>query len=1787
MAGAVVALAAVLVGPREAPAAIRTWDGGATTNLASNPTNWDGDATAPVSGDTVVFNGTSTKDVHWDLNIQVGSWTQEVAYTGTATIFTVYGAAGFTNLTITGDCVLNGGAWTHRSNNTTQTYRLRASVGGSLTVGAGVKITATGRGYRNAQGPAGSGGVYQKSGASHGGQGGRMDTSGGMTYGEATDPVTIGAAGNVGGANDGHGGGAVHITVTAAVTNNGTIDANAYPSTSSASAGAGGSVCLRANSLAGSGTLQANGDKQGGGGRVAVILANSTSLGSVTLQAYGGPGDTPGNFNGAAGTVYKEVQGQSPGTGTLIIDNTNRSPAHFGAPWFNYASTLMPTASTWNAAVNLGNFAEIIVTNKGILGVNRDTTLNWAAAPLRFAGVSNSYVAVVDTNSITFPSTMVVSNYTLLVDTGLVVNGTWIVRTNGVITCSAVETRTQPPLTLTINGNLTVDTGAVISVEGQGFRNNSGPGVGLWSPNRGGSYGGQGGVNSWLPGQTYGSFLAPTNMGSGGVSGGNNQADGGGALRLTVSGTCTVNGVLSANAKPGYAGAGGSIRLTAGSLAGSGAITASGATLASGGGGRIAVVLTNGVSFDGVAMRAFGGTHATTPGAAGTVFRHRGDQLADEGDVIVNNNSVTTTTNMMTHLPPTTNAFSDYLAAVGFTITNKARVSVTTNVSIGDLNMDSTSFLYLNGQTVTVNRAEHALAGTVTTNGGAVIWLPLTLSIADAPGVVEDANGTSTSVVFTVSLSRSSGSAVTFDYATTNGSAAAPDDFLATSGTVTIAAGQLSTNLRVTVNGDDLVEPNETFTLAITNAAGGGVTLGTAVGSTTITNDDARTISIGDCPVLEGNAPSTTAAVFTVTLSQAIGTDVSFQYDTVDGTATAGGNDYVAVAGGTGVIKAGQTQTNIIVTVNGDSSSEGVYETFDVVLSNPSGNATLGASTGTCQIVDDDNLPALMVDSPSVAEGDSGTTTAAFTVSLTVPVASDVTFLYATADGTATAGSDYAAASGGGVIPAGQSQTTVVVQVQGDPWNENSETFRLVLSQPTNATLLTATGTCTIVNDDHPFVWARTGTNSMAGVTNNWQWNGLPATRLPSSTDAILLDGTSCSDLTWNASASGLTATVLSWTQTSNYTGTATVATIYGASGFTNFTISGDCTINGGAWIHPSNSSAQTYRLRMSVGGALTVGSGAKITATGRGYKDGQGPAGAVGVYQKNGASHGGQGGRIDASGGMTYGEATDPVTIGAGGPVGNPNDGHGGGAVYITITGAATNNGTIDANACPSTAQASAGAGGSVCLRASSLTGSGTIQANGDKQGGGGRVAVILANSTSLGAIALQAYGGLGDQNGNFAGAAGTVYREVQGQSPGGGTLLIDNNNRNSPYFGVPYFSYASTLMPTASVWNAAVNLGNFAEVIVTNKGILGLNRDTALNWSTASLRFAGVSNSYVAVVNTNGVTFPTTMVVSNFTLLADANLVVSGTWVVTSNGAVACSAVDDRSQPPFTLTVNGDLTVEAGATISVEGMGYRNNAGPGVGQWIPNRGGSYGGQGGVASWLPGQTYGSYLAPTNMGSGGNSGGSNLADGGGAMRLIVSGTCTVNGVLNANAKPGYQGAGGSIWLTAGALSGSGIITASGATGSSGGGGRIAVILANSTSFGSVALRAFGGSGGTPGAAGTVYLQHAAQAAGYGTLIVDNNNVVTTTNMVTHLPPSSGGIAGEIEHVGVTVTNGARLTLTANQTVGDIWLSSANSILDLNLKTLQVRSFRHALGSGVVMNEGKIVWLVYGSIYSIR
>jgi hypothetical protein len=112
--------------------------------------------------------------------------------------------------------------------------------------------------------------------------------------------------------------------------------------------------------------------------------------------------------------------------------------------------------------------------------------------------------------------------------------------------------------------------------------------------------------------------------------------------------------------------------------------------------------------------------------------------------------------------------------------------------------------------------------------------------------------------------------------------------------------------------------------------------------------------------------------------------------------------------------------------------------------------------------------PALSVQDLTVTQGNSGTTPATFVVTLSPASSQTVTVNYATADGTATAGSDYVAASGSLSFPAGTTSRTVTVAVNGDPTPEPDEDFFLNLSGATNATIARGQGRATIQNNAAP-----------------------------------------------------------------------------------------------------------------------------------------------------------------------------------------------------------------------------------------------------------------------------------------------------------------------------------------------------------------------------------------------------------------------------------------------------------------------------------------------------------------------------------------------------------------------------------------------------------------------------------------------------------------------------------------------------------------------------------------------
>ena len=333
--------------------------------------------------------------------------------------------------------------------------------------------------------------------------------------------------------------------------------------------------------------------------------------------------------------------------------------------------------------------------------------------------------------------------------------------------------------------------------------------------------------------------------------------------------------------------------------------------------------------------------------------------------------------------------------------------------------------------------------------------------------VTEGNSGTKT-VTFTVTLSSPapSGSTTSVRIVTAPGTATAGSDYVSSSGTLTFAAGQTSRTRSITINGDTMPEGNETFFANLSSPV--GLTIADSQGVATILDDDTPalpSISINDISITEGNS-GTRAATFTLSLSAAASSPVSVSYATANGTASAG-SDYLA-ATGTVTLAAGVTSQSFSITINGDTAVE-ADETFSVNLSSPTG-ATIADGQGVGTIVNDDTAPAapsLRINDVSVTEGNSGTRNITFTVTLSAAATGTVGVTATTANGTATAGTDY---TGGTVtlsFAPGQTSRTASLPVRGDTTVEPNETFFVNLSNATGgATIADGQGIGTIVNDD-------------------------------------------------------------------------------------------------------------------------------------------------------------------------------------------------------------------------------------------------------------------------------------------------------------------------------------------------------------------------------------------------------------------------------------------------------------------------------------------------------------------------------------------------------------------------------------------------------------------------------------------------------------------------------------------------------------------------------------------------
>ena len=435
------------------------------------------------------------------------------------------------------------------------------------------------------------------------------------------------------------------------------------------------------------------------------------------------------------------------------------------------------------------------------------------------------------------------------------------------------------------------------------------------------------------------------------------------------------------------------------------------------------------------------------------------------------------------------------------------------------------------------------------------------------------------------------------------------------------------------------------------------------------------------------------------------------------------------------------------------------------------------------------------------------------------------------------------------------------------------------------------------------------------------------------------------------------------------------------------------------AWLSAYHyySSDPAYTVNFSFSGNATIQAGSGIIADAAGYPGGQGSGAGRSytsqyTYPCSGAGHGGYGANSTgnlAAGGNAYDNTTSPTGYGSGGGNYSPYSigGSGGGAIRLTVTGTLQMDGTISANGGNGSGTGGGGgSGGSIWLTVGALSGAGAITANGGSgvdSVGGGGGGGIIYISCNNNLFAGND-SAYGGGGANWGGA-GTVLIQPSNQN---GQLVLDNGGHSGIY------------TPLQSVGSADLTVRN---------GAVGL-----------------ISGSLVGSLNFGNL------------------LVSSNAWLLMSN-----------YNSTVTLS-NG--TIQAGGGIIADAFGSPAGQGPGAGRsysgqnLYPCSGAGHGGSGANSSGnyaLGGNTYDAITSPINPGSGGGSyspysvGGA----GGGTIRLNLTGTLQVAGVISANGGNGSGtggggGSGGSILLTVGTLSGGGAITANGGSGvdSVGGGG---------------------------------------------------------------------------------------------------------------------------------------------------
>ncbi|WP_185096823.1 Calx-beta domain-containing protein [Chitinophaga barathri] len=433
----------------------------------------------------------------------------------------------------------------------------------------------------------------------------------------------------------------------------------------------------------------------------------------------------------------------------------------------------------------------------------------------------------------------------------------------------------------------------------------------------------------------------------------------------------------------------------------------------------------------------------------------------------------------------TATAGADYVALGGTATIAAGQNGVSVPVTVSD------DQLIENTETVILTITNGSSTSFAFTAGAANV---ATMDIADNENtaanrilsVTKGADGSepSTNGSFTISLPTGilTSEAITVNY-TIGGTATAGSDYVTLGGTATIAAGQNSVSVPVTVSNDQLIENTETVILTLTNGSSTSFafTASTTAGNAlvNIADEDATpsNLLLSVAKTADAAEPSTNGS-FTISLPTGVLASEAITVNYSTGGTAIGGTDY-GLLNGTAIIPVGQNGVTIPVTVINDQLIENTETVTVTVTSGSSASFSYlpntANATASADIADDENTAAnRVISAAATGDGEEPGTNGSFSLSLPTGIlTSEAITVNYTISGTATSGADYVALSGTALIPAGQNAVSVTVPVSDDQLIEIDETVILTVTNGSStsfaftASTTNAAATVNITDNDN------------------------------------------------------------------------------------------------------------------------------------------------------------------------------------------------------------------------------------------------------------------------------------------------------------------------------------------------------------------------------------------------------------------------------------------------------------------------------------------------------------------------------------------------------------------------------------------------------------------------------------------------------------------------------------------------------------------------------------------------